>query len=116
MPVIIWIEGVTGSLKGDRSFGKWLHDGTVLCELVNKIQPGTVNWINYSKLPHKQKENITHFRKAARAIGVPSATIFNVQDLYEGRNMGSVINCIELYGLLVQCKKPEFFPKLCDED
>ena len=49
LPVIIWIERVTGSLKGDRSFGKWLHDGTVLCELVNKIQPGTVNWINYSK-------------------------------------------------------------------
>jgi len=116
LPVIIWIEGVTGSLKGDRSFGKWLHDGTVLCELVNKIQPGSVNWINYSKLPHKQKENINHFRKAARAIGIPSPTIFNVQDLYEGHNMGSVINCIELYGMLVQCKKPEFFPKLCDED
>eukprot|EP00450_Noctiluca_scintillans_P038978 CAMPEP_0194477060 /NCGR_PEP_ID=MMETSP0253-20130528/850_1 /TAXON_ID=2966 /ORGANISM="Noctiluca scintillans" /LENGTH=73 /DNA_ID=CAMNT_0039315981 /DNA_START=64 /DNA_END=281 /DNA_ORIENTATION=+ len=46
--VVDWIEQITGSTKGDQEVAEWLHDGKVLCELVNKIQPGTVKKINDS--------------------------------------------------------------------
>nr|ABV22340.1 calponin domain-containing protein [Noctiluca scintillans] len=114
--VVDWIEQITGSTKGDQEVAEWLHDGKVLCELVNKIQPGTVKKINDSSLPFKQMENITYFMNAARAIGVPEMSMFATPDLYEAKNMGSVINCINNYGGFVQSAVPEFDgPKLGNE-
>ena len=106
--VVDWIEQITGSTKGDQEVAEWLHDGKVLCELVNKIQPSTVKKINDSSLPFKQMENITYFMNAARAIGVPEMSMFATPDLYEAKNMGSVINCINNHGGFVQSAVPEF--------
>ncbi|XP_029384962.1 calponin-3a isoform X3 [Echeneis naucrates] len=50
-----WIEEVTGMSIGE-NFQKGLKDGVILCELINKLQPGSVKKINLSQLNwHKAK-------------------------------------------------------------
>merc|ERR1712232_300919 len=58
-------------------------------------------------------ENINNFKNAARGLGVPECSMFNFEDLYEEKNLGSVVNCIYILGGVVQAKVPEFSgPKL----
>ena len=55
---ITWIEEVTGSKLGDMKdqidFAEHLKDGSVLCSLINCLQPGSVKKINTLKAPFKQ--------------------------------------------------------------
>ncbi|KAL0614899.1 Calponin-3 [Plecturocebus cupreus] len=44
-----WIEAVTGMSTGT-NFQLGLKDGIILCELRNKIQPGSVKRVNESSL------------------------------------------------------------------
>uniref|UniRef100_A0A671L9E2 Calponin n=1 Tax=Sinocyclocheilus anshuiensis TaxID=1608454 RepID=A0A671L9E2_9TELE len=54
----MWIHEVTGRTVPD-NFMEGLKDGVILCELINKLQPGSIPKVNYSALNwHK---NITHF-------------------------------------------------------
>jgi len=103
-----WIEAVSGEKKGDQVFGDWLKDGKVLCKLANTIKPGSTKKVNESTMPFKQMENITYFMDAARKVGVPETSLFGTPCLYEGKNLGSVINCIYLYGGIIQTNVPEF--------
>ena len=56
-----WIEEVTGSKLGDMKdqidFAEHLKDGSVLCTLINCLQPGSVKKINTLKAPFKQVRN-----------------------------------------------------------
>ena len=56
-----WIEEVTGSKLGEMKdqidFGELLKDGSVLCNLINSLQPGSVKKINTLKAPFKQVIN-----------------------------------------------------------
>ena len=45
--------------------------GVLLCELANRLQPGSVRKINRSRLPFKQMENISAFVRCARASDSP---------------------------------------------
>merc|ERR1712157_411504 len=111
--VIAWIETLTGKKKGSESLAEWLKNGQVLCELVNAIKPGTVKKINTQNLPFKQMENITYFMNAAREFGVPENAMFGTPDLYENKNIGSVVNCINVFAGVIQVKVPSFKgPKL----
>ncbi len=59
-----WIEAVLGKqldlpdgvdgLKDQADFGAALRDGSVLCELINSLRPGSVKKINTMKAPFKQ--------------------------------------------------------------
>merc|ERR1712217_410235 len=106
--VVEWIEIVTGEKKGDQDFGDWLKDGQVLCHLVNGIQPGAVKKVNTSALPFKQMENITYYTDWARTLGVPESAMFATPDLYEAKNLGSVVNCIYTLGGAIQVSCPDF--------
>jgi len=111
--VCTWIEAVTGESKGDKTSQEWLQSGLVLCNLVNKIKPGYIKKVNTSTLPFKQMENITFYMNAARELGVPEQSMFGTPDLYEGKNMGSVISAINTFGGAIQVSVPEFDgPKL----
>lgn len=51
----VWIEGVTGqAFQGE--FEDCLRDGVKLCELINKIKPGTVRRVNSYKEGQKFKQ------------------------------------------------------------
>lgn len=54
-----WIEAVTGEVfQGE--FEDCLRDGVKLCELINKIKPGTVRRVN----PYKEGQKFKQVRTA----------------------------------------------------
>ncbi|XP_069653491.1 calponin-1 isoform X3 [Haliaeetus albicilla] len=81
-----WIEATTGRRIGD-SFMDGLKDGVILCELINKLQPGSVQKVN---------EPIQNWHKAKTkgnnvGLGVKYAEKqqrrFHPEKLREGRNI-----------------------------
>lgn len=85
-----WIEDTTGE-KLNGEFQAALKSGVVLCQLVNKLKPGSVKNISPSSLPFKQMENITNFLSAAQTFGIRSEDLFQTVYLYEGSNMTQVL-------------------------
>lgn len=84
-----WIEEVTGMGIGS-NFQLGLKDGVILCELINKLQPGSVKKVNESSLNWPQLENIGNFIKAIQAYGMKPHDIFEANDLFENGNMTQV--------------------------
>ncbi|CAN9503235.1 unnamed protein product [Ophioblennius macclurei] len=84
-----WIEEITGSSIGP-DFQKGLKSGVILCELINKLKPGSVKKINQSSLNWHQLENLTHFISGIMAYGLKPHDIFEANDLFENGNMTQV--------------------------
>ncbi|XP_038859698.1 calponin-2-like isoform X2 [Salvelinus namaycush] len=82
----VWIEDVTGCVIGE-DFQKGLKNGVILCELINKLQPGSVKKINSSTMNWHQLENITNFIKSIQTYGLKPHDIFEANDLFESGNM-----------------------------
>merc|ERR1712166_505632 len=101
-----WIGTILGESKGDTPAADWLRDGQILCRLANTIRPGSVKKINKGAMVFKQRENITYFQSFARDIGVPEISMFSTDDLFDKKNMGSVIQCIYILGGVVQVVCP----------
>jgi len=88
-----FVEEVTGEkMKGE--FVDWLESGVVLCTLLNKLQPKTVAKINNSAMPFKKMENIAAYIEGSRKLGVPDEYNFVTVDLFEGKNLGQVVQNI----------------------
>ncbi|KAL4675707.1 hypothetical protein H8959_009852 [Pygathrix nigripes] len=81
-----WIEGLTGLPIGP-DFQKGLKDGTILCTLMNKLQPGSVPKINHSMQNWHQLENLSNFIKAMVSYGMNPVDLFEANDLFESGNM-----------------------------
>ncbi|XP_014677110.1 PREDICTED: calponin-3-like [Priapulus caudatus] len=107
---LTWIEEVTGrnleSPRGDfkdqYDVQEALKDGQALCELMNIIFPGSIKKVNTSKLAFKQRENIEMFVMACQRNGMKDVDTFATDDLYEGKSMYTVINCIHQLGSLAR--------------
>nr|XP_023865118.1 calponin-3-like [Salvelinus alpinus] len=84
-----WIEEVTGMPIGE-NFQKGLKDGVILCELINKLQPGSIKKINHSKLNWHKLENLGNFIRAILKFGLCPNDIFEANDLFENGNMTQV--------------------------
>ena len=56
--VLSWIEAVLGEKLPVGAYEDVLRDGIVLCKLINKIAPGSVNKIQTSGGSFKLMENI----------------------------------------------------------
>ncbi|XP_037263024.1 calponin-1 isoform X2 [Falco biarmicus] len=80
-----WIEGTTGRRIGD-SFMDGLKDGVILCELINKLQPGSVQKVNEPIQNWHKLENIGNFLRAITRYGVKPHDIFEANDLFENTN------------------------------
>jgi len=89
-----WISGVIGD-KVAGPFNQTLKNGTVLCKLINKLQPGAVSNIYVGEMAFKQMENIGKFLAACPPFGVRSDELFQAPDLYEGTNMTAVLICVD---------------------
>uniref|UniRef100_A0A672KV38 Calponin n=1 Tax=Sinocyclocheilus grahami TaxID=75366 RepID=A0A672KV38_SINGR len=81
----MWIHEVTGRTVPD-NFMEGLKDGVILCELINKLQPGSVPKVNHSILNWHKLENITHFIRAIGEYGLKPHDIFEANDLFEDMN------------------------------
>merc|ERR1712233_137342 len=101
-----WIEEVTGSKLGDIKdqidFAEHLKDGSVLCSLINCLQPGSVKKINTLKAPFKQRENIEMYLKACATYGLKEQDLFQVNDLYENKNLYMVVDNLFSLGGMTQ--------------
>ncbi|VDM24942.1 unnamed protein product [Hydatigera taeniaeformis] len=100
-----WIEALTG-LKMDRSklYEDILKDGTVLCKLMNAINPGCIKKINENAtMPFKIMENISAFLEAIKSYGVPVGDLFQTVDLFEKKDIAQVTRTLFALGRTVSC-------------
>jgi hypothetical protein len=102
-----WVQAVTGEDVVSDFFDA-LRTGQVLCQLVNCISPGVVPKINAAGMPFKERENISNFLRACRALGVQEYALFSTDDLYDQKNLMSVVKCLFALGGSVQRTTPEF--------
>nr|CAH0107908.1 unnamed protein product [Daphnia galeata] len=118
--IIEWIEAVLGEKLPSQPYEDVLRDGIILCKLINKIAPGSVNKIQTSGGSFKLMENIQRFQAALKKYGVPEEEIFQTADLYERRNIPQVTLCLYALSRLTQ-KHPEYTgprmgPKMADKN
>lgn len=116
-----WIQLITGepeNVSGDMdNFYEVLKDGTLLCKLVNNIQPNMVKKVNVSKMAFKCMENINAFLEAARQLGVPAQETFQTVDLWERQNLNSVVICLQSLGRKAgSFGKPSIGPKEAEKN
>ncbi|XP_018564601.1 myophilin [Anoplophora glabripennis] len=116
-----WIASITGdgiNTGGDMdNFYEVLKDGTLLCKLVNNIQPGMVKKVNTSSMAFKCMENINAFLEAAKQLGVPPQETFQTVDLWERQNLNSVVICLQSLGRKAgNFGKPSIGPKEAEKN
>lgn len=96
-----------------------LKDGVALCGLINVLEPGLIKKVNTMSAPFKQRENVEMFLKGCEAYGLKSQDLFQVNDLYEHKNVYMVIDCLFALGGLAQKKGfngPLLGVKVADEN
>jgi len=102
-----WLEQLTGE-PFPASFAASLKSGQVLCRAVNAVRPGAIPRIETSSLSFKQMENISHFLRACRALGVKDFECFETLDLVQEKDMGLVVKCIIAFGREIKKSCPDF--------
>jgi len=85
-----WLTSVTGG-KQSGTFQDWLKDGRVLCAAINKLSPGIIKSVNQAGSAFKERENVSNYLAACKSYGVKETDLFMTEDLYEGKNMGQVV-------------------------
>ncbi|KAK9870881.1 hypothetical protein WA026_009838 [Henosepilachna vigintioctopunctata] len=94
-----WIEKVLGAkFPAGELYEDVLKDGTVLCQLINKLAPGSVSKINTTGGQFKMMENINNFQAAIKKYGVADVDVFQTVDLWEAKDIATVTNTIFALG------------------
>ncbi|KAJ3220238.1 hypothetical protein HDU67_003253 [Dinochytrium kinnereticum] len=110
-----FIEIITKEKFSSDSFQESLKDGVLLCKCMNIILPSDPIKISTSRIPFKQMENIGFFLNRLNKIGVPTYDQFQTVDLYEGKNVDQVVNCLfslSRHAAAKGCDVPILGPKL----
>lgn len=95
--------------RGADGMRKKLDDGIILCELMNKIKPGSIpKFLKKENMkPFQKRENIGRFNDATRQYGVKAEYIFVTEDLYSGKNMTQVLIGLRALGTRAASKGVE---------
>ena len=97
-----WMEAIIGTkFPTSETYEDVLKDGTVLCQLINKLAPGSVAKVNTSGGQFKMMENINNFSKAIKAYGVPDIDVFQTVDLWEQKDVSQVTSTLFALGRAV---------------
>ncbi|KAK6634062.1 hypothetical protein RUM43_001677 [Polyplax serrata] len=118
--VLQWISDVLGEPLPKGEYEDVLRDGVILCKLINKIAPNSVNKIQAKGTNFQLMENVQRFQAAIKKYGVPDSEIFQTADLFERRNIPQVTLCLYALGRITQ-KHPEYTgprlgPKMAEEN
>uniref|UniRef100_H2ZDY2 Transgelin n=1 Tax=Ciona savignyi TaxID=51511 RepID=H2ZDY2_CIOSA len=93
-----WIADTSGCpIMIEQTFQNWLKDGTVLCYLIDSLQPDLLpkGMPHQSMLnPFRCMENINAFLEAIKLMGVPELSVCTTADLYNGHGMSQVQTCL----------------------
>ncbi|WJX48360.1 hypothetical protein P8452_34937 [Trifolium repens] len=94
--LVQWLNNLLPSLDfstnvTDGELRASLSNGTVLCQILNKLRPGSVTMVSESdhSLP-SQSENVKTFLRTLDALGLPR---FEISDLEKG-SMKPVVDCL----------------------
>lgn len=108
--ILSWIKSILSLKINEKTENLMdlLSDGIILCDLINAFIPNKCK-AKPSNIVFKRMENIDHFLRAAKEIGVLDNELFQTVDLVneEKRNPKQVAIC--LYSLSRNLKKK--FPK-----
>jgi len=85
-----FIEQILPGTKLTQGFHESLKSGVILCDFINKLQPGSVKKINKLKAPFMQMENVGSYLDACRSFGIEPQYLFVTVDLFEGKNLAIV--------------------------
>ncbi|GLV35624.1 Muscle protein 20 [Carabus blaptoides fortunei] len=103
-----WIETILGKkFPNGELYEDVIRDGTVLCELMNKLVPGSIPKVNTSGGQFKMMENINNFQAALKNYGVDDIDVFQTVDLWEKKDIGQVTCTLFSLGRATY-KHPEF--------
>jgi len=91
-----------GQLSDSEEFGAILKNGHLLCETINRLRPGTIKKINTMKAPFKERENIEMYLKGCESYGLKTIDLFQVNDLYEAKNLYTVVDNLFALGGMAQ--------------
>jgi len=87
-----WMEGILGEKLPGPDFHSSLKNGVLLCNLLNKLQPGCCKVPKKANAPFVQMENIGSYLSAvSKAFGMKEQDSFMTVDLYESKNMLAVL-------------------------
>jgi len=84
-----WVEKVIGKKFGN--FFEEIRDGVALCELVNKIKPGTCQKYKPSSVAFVCRTNIEIYLGGCKKLGVPETDRFESRDLYDKQRLDAVV-------------------------
>merc|ERR1712087_180783 len=108
-----WINKVVGGVQGGGpdNLQACLKNGVILCKLMNAIKANSIKHKVMTQAVGKtgamasfaDKQRINEYSRVAKRLGLPSASMFEAEDLWEGKNMTAVLN--GLYGFGVMCNQ-----------
>ncbi|ENN80080.1 hypothetical protein YQE_03488, partial [Dendroctonus ponderosae] len=93
-----WIESVIGQRFPAVPYELALRDGIILCQLMNRLQPGIISKINVSGGDYKMMDNLSQFQNACVRYGVPDVDLFQTTDLWDQKNIALVTTTIFAIG------------------
>ena len=96
-----WLEELTHTTFPS-DFQSSLKSGVILCQAVNTIWPHSVSKVNSGGMPFVQRENLVAYINACKQHGMRETDLFMSDDLYEGKNLVSVVDNICALGVLAR--------------
>merc|ERR1711972_360647 len=105
--IMEWMSAVMGEPLPAGDFAEILKNGVILCQLMNKLSPGSIKKFKEKGPAFLLMENIQAFLNAAKKYGVPDEEVFQTPDLFEARNIPQVSLCIFSLGRATQ-NHPEY--------
>ncbi|KAI0293263.1 hypothetical protein BC826DRAFT_936292, partial [Russula brevipes] len=80
----VWEKiGVYGEERERKVFTQALRDGYVLCQFMNKLRPGSIEWIDLREDGMFRTSNVTKFLDLCFANGLPPEDVFHHDDLID---------------------------------
>merc|ERR1711972_843062 len=118
--IMEWMSAVMGEPLPAGDFAEILKNGVILCQLMNKLSPGSIKKFKEKGPAFLLMENIQAFLAAAKKYGVPDEEIFQTPDLFEARNIPQVTVCLFALGRTTQKHAeytgPQIGPKMATEN
>ena len=92
-----WMCGVLKNdalFAGNITFFGALQSGTILCQLMETLKPGSVPKAGRKSGAFASMQNVLAFLKACEWIGLPKSMLFTPGDLVDGRNANRVLDTL----------------------